>query len=130
MDFQCPFRGKPCNSPAATPILVRDLFVGDVAQLPICSREQAGQKLPSAVFSCVHINRTPRNWTTVGIPGLAAYPIVDPRGLVTPLHDGWSLDFWILTPEGRGRMFPSKLETAHQRLIPGEPLLVETRLEH
>lgn len=43
-------------------------------------------------FSLTHINLTHRNWTTVTLPGEDVYPIVDPRGLVTPHHDGWSLD--------------------------------------
>ncbi|MCW1886003.1 hypothetical protein OKA04_14795 [Luteolibacter flavescens] len=60
-------------------------------------------------FSFSHINLTHRNWTAVGMPDVAAYPIVDPRGLVTPLHDGWSLDFWIVT-ESRKRLLPSKLD--------------------
>ena len=62
-------------------------------------------------FSFSHINLTHRNWTAVGMPEVPAYPIVDPRGLVTPLHDGWSLDFWIVT-ESRRRLLPSKLEDA------------------
>ena len=40
-------------------------------------------------FSFSHINLTHRNWTAVGLPELPVYPIVDPRGLVTPMHDGW-----------------------------------------
>ncbi len=52
-------------------------------------------------FSFSHINLTHRNWTAVGSPDLPIYPIVDPRGLVTPLHDGWSLDFWIITDSGQ-----------------------------
>ncbi|MEX2578762.1 MAG: hypothetical protein WD342_06865 [Verrucomicrobiales bacterium] len=60
-------------------------------------------------FSFSHINLTHRNWTAVGHPSVAAYPIVDPRGLVTPLHDGWSLDFWIVTESGK-RLLPSKLD--------------------
>lgn len=59
-------------------------------------------------FSFSHINLTHRNWTAVGLPDLPVYPIVDPRGLVTPLNDGWSLDFWILTENGRS-LLPSKL---------------------
>jgi hypothetical protein len=43
-------------------------------------------------FSFSHINVTHRNWTAVGHPDLAAYPIIDPRGLVTPLFDAWSID--------------------------------------
>lgn len=63
-------------------------------------------------FSFSHINLTHRNWTAVGQPGVAVYPIVDPRGLVTPLHDGWSVDFWIITEDGR-RLLPSKLADGH-----------------
>ena len=51
-------------------------------------------------FSLSHINLTHRNWTAVGLPELAIYPIVDPRGLVTPLHDGWSIDFWLIGADG------------------------------
>src|ERR1051325_3911384 len=47
-------------------------------------------------FSFSHINLTHRNWTAVGLPDVPHYPIIDPRGLVTPLFDGWSLDFWLL----------------------------------
>jgi hypothetical protein len=60
-------------------------------------------------FSFSHINLTHRNWTAVGVPGAAVYPIVDPRGLVTPLYDGWSLDFWIVT-NSRRRLLPSQLD--------------------
>ncbi len=59
-------------------------------------------------FSFSHINLTHRNWTAVGIPDVAYYPIVDPRGLVTPLFDGWSLDFW-LVPRSGPTLLPSKL---------------------
>jgi hypothetical protein len=37
-------------------------------------------------FSFSHVNLTHRNWTAVGLPELPVFPIVDPRGLVTPLH--------------------------------------------
>ena len=49
--------------------------------------------LPRA-FSITHINLTHRNWTAIGYPGLDATPIVDPRGLLTPFWDSWSLDVW------------------------------------
>ncbi len=77
-------------------------------------------------FSFSHINLTHRNWTAVGRPGLAAYPIVDPRGLVTPLEDGWSLDFWIITDAYR--LLPSKLENegVRQRLELDPTLEVQT----
>jgi len=52
-------------------------------------------------FSITHINPTHCNWTAVGIPDLDALPIVDPRGLMTPFWDGWSLDVWIRDEDGR-----------------------------
>lgn len=78
-------------------------------------------------FSFSHINLTHRNWTAVGLPGVPVYPIVDPRGLVTPLHDGWSLDFWIVT-DSRRRLLPSKLEddAVNQRLELEPTLTVAT----
>jgi len=66
-------------------------------------------------FSITHINLTHRDWTAVGLPDLDALPVVDPRGLVTPHHDGWSLDAWILTDDGR-RLLPSRAAEAVQRL--------------
>ena len=78
---------------------------------PYWVERQFNPESPSFVpraFSFSHINLTHRNWTAVGLPDLPVYPIVDPRGLVTPLHDGWSLDFWIVTDDGR-RLLPSKL---------------------
>ncbi len=66
-------------------------------------------------FSITHVNLTHRNWTAVGRPDLACYPIVDPRGLVTPLFDGWSLDVWLLPHEGRP-LIPSRSLEAEQEL--------------
>ncbi len=77
-------------------------------------------------FSFSHINLTHRNWTAVGLPDVPFYPIVDPRGLVTPLFDGWSLDFW-LVPEKGPPLFPSKLADFAQRLaFTGENLQVDS----
>jgi hypothetical protein len=67
-------------------------------------------------FSFSHINLTHRNWTAVGLPDIPYYPIVDPRGLVTPLYDGWSLDFW-LVPESGIPLVPSKLADFEQSLV-------------
>lgn len=66
-------------------------------------------------FSFSHINLTHRNWTAVGLPDVPFYPIVDPRGLVTPLYDGWSLDFWLL-PETGPALVPAKLPEFSQEL--------------
>lgn len=78
-------------------------------------------------FSFSHINLTHRNWTAVGLPGVGHYPIVDPRGLVTPLFDGWSLDFWILDDEGA--LLPSRCASAEQTLEMESGLAVRTRVE-
>lgn len=77
-------------------------------------------------FSFSHINLTHRNWTAVGLPDVPHYPIVDPRGLVTPLFDGWSLDFWLVGDEFR--LLPSKAEDATQSLNTEGNLLVRTHV--
>ena len=81
-------------------------------------------------FSITHVNLTHRNWTCVGLPGCDWLPIVDPRGLVTPTYDGWSLDAWVLLEDGR-RLLPSRSDTCEQRLLledGGAPgVSVETR---
>ncbi|MDB6167401.1 MAG: hypothetical protein JWM88_265 [Verrucomicrobia bacterium] len=66
-------------------------------------------------FSFSHINLTHRNWTAVGLPDVPYYPIVDPRGLVTPLFDGWSLDLWFVGENGAVQT-PSKLTEFSQEL--------------
>ncbi|MFP3928067.1 MAG: hypothetical protein ACLFUP_04115, partial [Desulfobacteraceae bacterium] len=76
-------------------------------------------------FSITHVNLTHRNWTAVGRPDLPLYPIVDPRGLVTPFFDGWSLDAWII-PEQGAPLLPSKLHDACQALELRPDLRVRT----
>ena len=76
-------------------------------------------------FSLTHINLTHRNWTAVGLPDLPALPIVDPRGLVTPWLDGWSLDGWIVTAEGEA-LVPSGAFAVEQRLHYDTDLAVVT----
>ena len=63
-------------------------------------------------FSISHVNLTHRNWTAIGLPELSIYPIVDPRGLVTPVQDGWSLDFWLLDASRQGRSCPAACPTS------------------
>ncbi|MEK8023577.1 MAG: hypothetical protein AAB229_07185, partial [Candidatus Hydrogenedentota bacterium] len=76
-------------------------------------------------FSVTHVNLTHRNWTAVGIPDCPSLPIVDPRGLVTPHWDGWSLDAWIVTDDGN-ELVPSRAPDSIQRLELKENLAVET----
>jgi hypothetical protein len=79
-------------------------------------------------FSFSHINLTHRNWTAVGLPGLDLYPIVDPRGLVTPFFDGWSLDFWIVNERGEPLVVPSKAQESEQRVEITDNLRVRTHI--
>jgi hypothetical protein len=79
-------------------------------------------------FSFSHINLTHRDWTAVGLPDVPFYSIVDPRGLVTPLFDGWSLDFWLL-PETGAPLFPSKLTDFTQVLALEDNLRIRSRAE-
>lgn len=76
-------------------------------------------------FSFSHVNLTHRNWTAIGLPELSLYPIVDPRGLVTPIQDGWSIDCWLFD-DAQGTCLPSRVREAgaRQRLVVGDELAV------
>lgn len=78
-------------------------------------------------FSFSHVNLTHRNWTAVGIPGEDHYPIVDPRGLVTPHLDGWSIDVWVVTQSGK-TLFPSREPQVEQSLSLTPALQVDTAM--
>ena len=72
------------------------------------------------------MNITHRNWTAIGNPECDIEPIVDPRGLVTPFKNGWSIDIWLVV---EGKIFlPSASETAEQNLIDNLPA-VNTKFE-
>lgn len=79
-------------------------------------------------FSFSHVNLTHRNWTAVGLPDVPVYPLVDPRGLITPLYDGWSIDIWMV--DGEDALLPAKLETLEQQLEFEPNLTVVTRARH
>ncbi len=74
-------------------------------------------------FSITHVNLTHRNWTAVGVPDCHAFPIVDPRGLVTPLWDGWSVDGWIIGQTDEERLLPSRQDAVEQELRWDEDVL-------
>ncbi|MGC9451975.1 MAG: hypothetical protein ACP5I4_11070 [Oceanipulchritudo sp.] len=76
-------------------------------------------------FSFSHVNLTHRNWTALGVPGCLELPVVDPRGMVTPHHDDWSVDHWFVADNGE-HLFPSALVEAGQRLLLGARHTVET----
>ena len=71
----------------------------------------------------VTTNMTGRNWTGVAPPHCPHKAIVDPRGLVTPWFDGWSLDWWVGT--GAGWQLPSRAAHVRQGLVGSTPV-VET----
>jgi hypothetical protein len=75
-------------------------------------------------FSFSHINLTHRNWTAVCVPDADVYALVDPRGLVTPLHDGWSLDAWIVSDQAR--LVPGRCKDARQIMRYVGELAIET----
>jgi hypothetical protein len=66
-------------------------------------------------FSLTHVNLTHRNWTAIGLPDCEQLAIVDPRGLLMPLHDSWSIDTWLLTDDGRC-LLPSRAPACRQQL--------------
>ncbi len=68
------------------------------------------------------MNITHRNWTAVGNPWCSIEPIVDPRGMVTPHPNGWSIDSW-LRVDGR-TYFPSRCVGVQQSLRGGLPIVV------
>lgn len=78
-------------------------------------------------FSITHINLTHRNWTAIGYPDCEALPIVDPRGLLTPQLDGWSLDGWLIAEDGR-HLLPSRAADCRQRqdMDPGVRVVTQT----
>jgi hypothetical protein len=69
----------------------------------------------------ISMNITHRNWTAVGNPGCRVEPIVDPRGLVTPGLDGWSIDCWLAS--GDEVLFPSRHHGVKQELVGNDPIV-------
>jgi hypothetical protein len=80
-------------------------------------------------FSITQVNLTHRNWTAIGYPDCQELPIVDPRGLLTPFFDGWSLDAWLLAEDGRC-LLPSRAADCRQRqdMDPGVRITTDTEM--
>jgi len=76
-------------------------------------------------FSLTQINLTHRNWTALGVPDGIEFPLVDPRGLVTPYYDSWSIDVWIIPKEGEP-LIPSRSPHVSQKMVMGDDLCVIT----
>jgi hypothetical protein len=98
---------------------------------PYWVREQFDPHSESFVpraFSATHINLTHRNWTGVGVPGCWAMPVVDPRGLVTPFRDQWSVDAWFFA-DGGAEILPAYAASVDQRLDPNDGITLRTIAE-
>jgi hypothetical protein len=65
-------------------------------------------------FSLTHINLTHRNWTATGLPGNKNLVLVDPRGLVTPFYNSWSIDCWVMAHD-TPIILPSKMREVIQQ---------------
>ena len=76
-----------------------------------CQYNPANDAFIPRSFSLTQINLTHRNWTALGVPDSTEFPLVDPRGLITPYYDSWSIDFWIVPEEGEP-LIPSRLPAA------------------
>ncbi len=76
-------------------------------------------------FSLTHVNLTNRSWTAVGLPGREALPIVDPRGLLTPFWDSWSIDVWCMNEAGEV-LLPSRTKIAEQQQVMDQSLSIKT----
>jgi hypothetical protein len=76
-------------------------------------------------FSITHVNLTHRNWTCVGLPEFDWLPIVDPRGMVTPMFDGWSIDAWVMLDDGR-ELIPSRSDETQQQLLLDQGVAMQT----
>jgi hypothetical protein len=71
-----------------------------------------------------HINLTQRNWTILGALGNSHRCVVDPRGLLTPWQDGWSLDCWVGNQDGLHT--PARLDDVQQRIHTRYPQIKTT----
>ncbi|MBF0479152.1 MAG: hypothetical protein HQL26_06680 [Candidatus Omnitrophica bacterium] len=90
-----------------------------------CQYDPRNDAFIPRAFSLTQINLTHRNWTAVGIPDSNEYSIVDGRGLVTPLYDGWSIDAWLI-PEKGTPLLPSRLLEVSQHFMSDKNLSIIT----
>ncbi len=90
-----------------------------------CQYDPLNEAFIPRSFSLTQINLTHRNWTALGVPDGAEFSLVDPRGLVTPYYDSWSVDVWIIPDEGEP-LIPSRLARVSQKLVMDGGLCVIT----
>src|SRR3989338_7338136 len=90
-----------------------------------CQYDPQNEAFIPRSFSLTQINLTHRNWTALGVPDCTEFPLVDPRGLVTPYYDSWSIDVWIIPEKGES-LIPSRLKVVSQKLVMDDDLCVIT----
>jgi len=90
-----------------------------------CQYDPQNEAFIPRSFSLTQINLTHRNWTALGVPGGSEFPIVDPRGLMTPFYDSWSIAVWIIPNEGEP-LIPSRCPNVSQKMLFEDNLSVTT----
>ncbi len=90
-----------------------------------CQYDPRSEAFVPRSFSVTQINLTHRNWTALGVPDSTEFPIVDPRGLLTPFYDSWSIDVWIIPDEGEP-LVPSRCLNVSQKMLMDHNLCVVT----
>ncbi len=90
-----------------------------------CQYDPKNEAFIPRSFSLTQINLTHRNWTALGVPDGTEFPLVDPRGLLTPYYDGWSVDAWII-PEKGEPLIPSRSKSTVQKMVMLSGLCVTT----
>ena len=122
---------------AGATLHIRGLFNSAILQYntdwkwPYWVNRQFDPTAPSFIpraFSLTHINLTHRNWVGVGLPDYAAYPLVDPTGLLTPHWDSWSIEVWVQNAQGEW-LTAEEAESVTQHLDFTEGLAVNTALQ-
>ena len=92
--------------------------------LPFWARRQmdpGSRSFMPRAFSVLMVNLTHRNWTAVGPLDTDVEAVIDPRGLLTPTYDGWSVDVWV---EADGKLhIPSCMEDIAQTAEANIPII-------
>src|SRR3954451_17810369 len=79
--------------------------------------------------SLLNINLTERNWTAIGLPGYIHEALVDPRGLITPVPGGPSLDCWMQADGGPLLAAATQPASAIRQRMQGRLPVVATAFE-
>ncbi|CAB4616485.1 unannotated protein [freshwater metagenome] len=69
-------------------------------------------------------NSTHRNWALLGTVGGPERAVIDPRGLITPVFGGWSLDWWVGADDAWH--LPSRTHGMRQALVEDSPVVETT----